>query len=71
MPDIYTCLLNMDTMVSEQVVHNSDDTYTIFLNARLTHERLLEAYDHAVNHIKRGDFEKEDANRIEAVAHRR
>lgn len=59
----------MDVLVGEQVVKNKDDSYTIFLNARLSYERQLLAYWHAINHIKNGDFDKEDADTIERDAH--
>lgn len=59
----------MDVLVGEQVVKNKDDSYTIFLNARLSCERQLSAYWHAINHIKNGDFEKTNADTIEKNAH--
>lgn len=59
----------MDVLVGEQVVKNKDDSYTIFLNARLSYERQLSAYWYAINHIKNGDFEKANADTIEKNAH--
>ena len=38
-------------------------------NSRLTHERHIESYAHAMRHIKNGDFEKQDVNQIELEAH--
>lgn len=69
MKDINTFLVNMDVLVSEQVVENSDGSYSIFLNSRLTHERQLESYKHALNHINNNDFEKSDVQKIEKDAH--
>lgn len=60
----------MDVLVGEQVVKNKDDSYTIFLNARLSYERQLAAYWHAINHIKNGDFDKGNSDIIEQKAHR-
>lgn len=37
---------------------NKDGTYTIVLNGRYSHERLQEAYEHELKHIKNGDLEK-------------
>ena len=37
--DINTRLIDMDVLVGEQVIKNNDDSYTILLNARLSHER--------------------------------
>lgn len=68
--DINTQVIDMDVLVGEQVVKNKDDSYTIFLNARLSYERQLAAYWHAINHIKNGDFDKGNANIIEQKAHR-
>lgn len=67
--NINTKLIDMDCLVSEQVVQNKDDSYTIFLNARLSHERQLEAYAHALEHIENNDFDKTDADSIEMDAH--
>ena len=63
-------LINCDTCIRESVVKNYDDSYTIFINAKLSHERQREAYNHAIEHIKNNDFDKHDANRIEFEAHR-
>lgn len=63
-------LLNMDTAITEQVTKNMDDGYTIFLNSRQSHEQLVYSYMHALNHIKNGDFDKEDVQQIEADAHK-
>lgn len=68
--DINTQLIDMDVLISEQIVRNRDDSYTIFLNSRLNHERQMAAYWHAINHIKNGDFDKENADVIEQKAHR-
>lgn len=59
----------MDVLIEEQVIKNTDDSYTVLLNARLTHERQLEAYYHAIRHIQNNDYEKEDVNKIEFDAH--
>lgn len=61
--------MDMDVLISEQVVKNMDDSYTILLNSRLSHERHLESYKHAMQHISNGDFDKADADMIELEAH--
>lgn len=68
--NINTQVIDMDNYVCEQVVANADDSYTIFINARLSHERQLLAYAHALRHIQNGDFEKNSADEIEEEAHR-
>jgi len=59
--------LDMDYLVDEQVVFNEDDSYSIFINSRLNHERQMLAYQHALEHIMNGDFSKECADDIEKV----
>lgn len=56
-------------MIPEHLVKNADDTYTIFLNARLSQENRLKSYWHALQHIQDEDFLKEDVQRIEKKAH--
>lgn len=69
--DINTQLIDMDVLVSEQISKNSDGSYTIFINARLSHERQIEAYAHALRHIQENDFEKENSDQIEVEAHKK
>ena len=67
--DINTRLIDMDVLVGEQVIKNNDDSYTILLNARLSHERQLECYRHALLHISNDDFETDNADEIECKTH--
>jgi hypothetical protein len=57
------------TKVTETVTQNADGSYTIFLNSRMTQERQLESYLHAMRHITNNDFEKTDVQTIESEAH--
>lgn len=68
--DINTQLIDMDVLIGEQIIKNVDDSYTILLNSRLSHERQLECYLHAINHIQSNDFEKSNSNIIELDAHK-
>lgn len=65
--DVNVFLLNMDN--NEVVTHNEDDSYSIFINARLSNDGQLKAYEHAMRHIKNQDFQKEDVQAIETSAH--
>lgn len=67
--DINVQLMDMDTMIPEHLVKNADDTYTIFLNARLSRDSQLKYYFHALKHIKEEDFYKENVQEIESEAH--
>lgn len=64
-PDIET----INNLIYVILVKNDDDSYTIFLNAKLTRENHLKSYAHAIRHIENGDFDKEDVGEIEKEAH--
>ncbi|WP_186424129.1 hypothetical protein [Lacrimispora celerecrescens] len=59
--------LDMDSGIEEQVVSNSDGSFTIIINSRLNQERQMLAYQHALLHIANDDFSKKDADSIELV----
>lgn len=67
--DINVILLNDANGVPGSVWHNSDDSYTIFIDAHLGTEKQKEVFQHEINHIINGDFEKADIQQIEAEAH--
>lgn len=69
MEEINVQLLDMDTKIPEHLVKNADNSYTIFLNARLSHESRLKSYYHALRHIQEDDFCKEDVQEIETHSH--
>lgn len=69
MEDINVKVLDMDTMIPEHLVKNADNSYTIFLNARLSQENRIKSYYHALQHIQNEDFLKEDVQKIEKKAH--
>lgn len=60
-----------NTKEKEMITENSDGTYTIVLNAKFSHDTLISAYKHAITHIVREDFRKNDVQCIEYSAHRR
>lgn len=63
--DIGVYFINMDTAVEEEVHPNSDGSFSIFINARISSDRQMVAYQHALQHIMNDDFEKESADDIE------
>jgi len=67
--DINVQLMDMDTMIPEHLVKNADDSYTIFINARLSRDSQLKYYYHALQHISKNDFYKEDVQMIESETH--
>lgn len=70
MDDVFVHIISMDPLVKEQVVANSDGTFSIFINDYLSPERKAQAYNHALSHIRNGDFDKRvDVDIIEHEAH--
>ena len=63
--DIGVYFLNMDTAVEEEVHPNEDGSFTIFINARISNDRQMLAYQHAIQHIMQDDFSKDCADEIE------
>ena len=58
------------TGTHEIVTPNPDGTYTVLLNARLTYQQQVSAYQHALSHIVNDDFYKcDDVQQIESAAH--
>lgn len=68
-PDVNTFLINFPTPGNEMVVENEDGSYTILINAKLSQDGQLKAYQHALSHINNEDFEKSDIQSIELHAH--
>ena len=62
-------LIDFPARGREIVTPNDDGTYTVLINARLSAYAQREALDHALEHIRRGDFDKVDVQTIEAEAH--
>ena len=67
--DVNVREINLPTTISAYVASNPDATYTIFLNSRLTWERRMQAYQHEMEHIRNGDYERSSADLIEFRAH--
>lgn len=68
--DVYVKLIDIPvTSCREAVTENPDGSYTIFISSRQAPNIQLEAYEHALEHIRNNDFEKENVQQIEAVAH--
>lgn len=60
-----------ETGAHEAVTPNDDGTYSIFLNARDSHEQQMESYYHALSHIFGDDFYRDDltVTQIERIRH--
>lgn len=68
-PDVNTFLVNFPSPGKEMVVQNEDGSYTVLINAKLSQDGRIKAYEHALNHINNGDFDKTDVQSIESQTH--
>ena len=64
-------LMDLDEQIGECICHNEDDTYTVFINARLSFDAQKNCLEHALNHVRYNDWELDNVDEIEAKAHRR
>lgn len=70
MTPIINCnLIDFPNKGREMVIPNEDGSYTILINARLSDAERIAAYEHAVRHIVGNDFEKDEVQIIEEMAH--
>lgn len=67
-PDVYLYRVKLPPGVNEMVTP-CDGGYTVYIDSRLSHEKVLEAYKHAVEHIENDDFGKICVQEIEEEAH--
>lgn len=66
----YNVILLDDTGgVPGSVWYNSDDTYTIFIDAKLNEIEQRKVFLHEMRHIQENDFEKHNIQQIESDAH--
>ena len=68
MDDVYVYIVPLPPCIRELVTPCLDG-YTVYIADRLDRESMIKAYKHALNHIKRGDFERANVDAIEAAAH--
>lgn len=70
MTPIINCnLIDFPNRGKEMVIPNEDDSYTVLINARLSDVERMAAYEHAMKHIVGNDFEKDEVQIIEEMAH--
>lgn len=70
MEEINVVYADMPTSVRSYVVSNADMSYTIILNSKLSHEQNLLSYQHELDHIRNGDYDKKcSVDLIEISAH--
>ena len=66
--DIYVYLVDLPPAVPEMVAPCLGG-YTIYVNARLAYTDRVKAYLHALEHVRRKDWERCDVQQIEKEAH--
>lgn len=63
-------LVDLPVRIRGITVMNSDDSFTIFINARLSSEMQLQAYDHEIEHINNKDYDHfYGADKLECIRH--
>lgn len=67
--EIYTYCTELPSGVAEMVTPCFGG-YTVYIDSTLTFEERMRAFRHALHHIEHEDFDKDDVQQIEAVAHR-
>lgn len=68
MDDIFVYTVKMPPKIKEFVTPCLDG-YTVYIDDSLSDEEKREAYNHAMKHIERNDFENTDIQEIEYEAH--
>jgi hypothetical protein len=69
MNEIITRLADLPTAIPAYTLLTKDGDFVVVLNARMSHDRRIEAYRHELKHIKGYDFSKENVELIEIHAH--
>ena len=63
-------LVDMPAKVEGLTIKNSDDSYTVFINAGLSSIAQCRAYDHEMEHINNHDYDYiYDVNELERIRH--
>lgn len=58
---------DMPNGMAEMVCPNTDGTYTVLLNGKLSQEMQTQAFWHAISHIDMNDFERVETYGIQAI----
>lgn len=68
MDKIFTFITDLPDGINEMVTPCFEG-FTVYIDSRLDEAGRLKAFQHAIEHIARGDFEKEDVQTIEKEVH--
>lgn len=67
---IQVILLDLPVTVSGLTIMNRDDSYTIFINARLNHDMQCKEYDRQIGYINNHDYDNMyDSKMLEHISY--
>lgn len=69
MDNIHVYLQDLPTAIGEMVMPCLDG-YTVFINSRLSSEMQRKCFEHALDHVRHNDWEKENVDEIEYERHK-
>lgn len=62
--------MDLPVTIKGFTIMNSDDSFTIFINARLCSEMQIKVYDHEIEHINKKDYDNiYNVNDLERLRH--
>lgn len=68
--DIFVYYIQLPDHINEAVLA-CQGGYTIYIDPRQSRDGIERSYEHALHHIKEGDFFKTDVQSIESEAHKK
>lgn len=70
MENVRTQYYNLPNTIGGFTVSTPDGWYTVILNQNLSHQKNVETYQHELEHIRKGDFDRKcSVGLIEIFAH--
>ena len=69
MDNIYVYIVDLPLDVAEMIAPCGEG-FTIYLNARLSYQGRIRACLHALEHVKRNDWNQENVQQIESETHK-
>lgn len=63
-------LIDLDTVIGETIFETGVNQYTILINSRLSSEMQMKCFEHALDHVRHNDWEKENVDEIEYERHK-
>lgn len=68
MSEVNVCVMDLGVSnIPGTSTINEDGTLTIFLNARVSHEAMVKAYQHELRHFYNDDFHRDNVDYIESI----